>query len=110
MFRQRHTTGKSLGIGASMIVIASTVAAITVSSASPTRLENSDAFPVPSMTSNDLAAAAKEANQGEASDATFVGVDPVVTGPVSAEFKQARAAAGCDRAEWPNVPKVCYPD
>lgn len=38
------------------------------------------------------------------------GVDPVVTGPVSAQFKQTRNFLGCDKAEWPNVPAGCYPD
>ncbi|RWL13015.1 MAG: hypothetical protein EOR45_02970 [Mesorhizobium sp.] len=38
------------------------------------------------------------------------GVDPVVTGPVSAAFKQRQEAANCDRAVWPNIPAVCYPD
>ncbi|RWB28416.1 MAG: hypothetical protein EOQ42_07500 [Mesorhizobium sp.] len=38
------------------------------------------------------------------------GVDPVVTGPVSTAFKQRQEAASCDRAVWPNIPTVCYPD
>ena len=38
------------------------------------------------------------------------GVDPVVTGPVSAAFKQRQKGAGCDTAVWPNVPTTCYPD
>ncbi|TPK95010.1 hypothetical protein FJ567_23710 [Mesorhizobium sp. B2-4-16] len=38
------------------------------------------------------------------------GVDPIVTGPVSAAFKQRQKDADCDTAVWPNVPKVCYPD
>ncbi|TPM91294.1 hypothetical protein [Mesorhizobium sp. B2-1-3A] len=38
------------------------------------------------------------------------GVDPVVTGPVTAAFKQRQAAANCDSAVWPNIPMVCYPD
>ena len=38
------------------------------------------------------------------------GVDPVVTGPVSAAFKQRQQAANCDSAVWPNIPTVCYPD
>ena len=38
------------------------------------------------------------------------GVDPVVTGPVSAAFKQRQEAANCDGAVWPNIPTVCYPD
>lgn len=36
------------------------------------------------------------------------GVDPVVTGPVSAAFKQRQADAGCDKATWPNVPAACF--
>lgn len=38
------------------------------------------------------------------------GVDPIVTGPVSAAFKQRQKAANCDSAVWPNIPAVCYPD
>ncbi|MGX9576540.1 hypothetical protein [Mesorhizobium sp. f-mel] len=38
------------------------------------------------------------------------GVDPVVTGPVSAAFKERQAAANCDSAVWPQIPTVCYPD
>ncbi|ESW82029.1 hypothetical protein NKL07_02480 [Mesorhizobium sp. C280B] len=38
------------------------------------------------------------------------GVDPVVTGPVTAAFKQRQQNAGCDSAVWPNIPVVCYPD
>jgi hypothetical protein len=38
------------------------------------------------------------------------GVDPVVTGPVSAAFRQQQAEAGCDKAVWPNIPASCYPD
>jgi hypothetical protein len=38
------------------------------------------------------------------------GVDPVVTGPVSAAFKQRQENAGCDSAVWPKIPAVCYPD
>ncbi|MDX8525184.1 hypothetical protein RFM68_11745 [Mesorhizobium sp. MSK_1335] len=38
------------------------------------------------------------------------GVDPVVTGPVSAAFKQRQKDANCDNAVWPNIPRACYPD
>lgn len=38
------------------------------------------------------------------------GVDPMVTGPVSASFKQRQDTANCDSAVWPNIPMVCYPD
>lgn len=38
------------------------------------------------------------------------GVDPMVTGPVSASFKRQQEIAGCDQAMWPNVPAACYPD
>ena len=38
------------------------------------------------------------------------GVDAIVTGPVSAEFRARQKAAGCETAQWPNVPVVCYPD
>jgi hypothetical protein len=38
------------------------------------------------------------------------GVDPMVTGPVSAAFKQRQQNVGCDQAVWPKIPVVCYPD
>lgn len=37
------------------------------------------------------------------------GVDPVVTGPVSDAFRSRQIIAGCDDANWPDVPAVCYP-
>ncbi|WP_245273710.1 hypothetical protein [Mesorhizobium sp. WSM3224] len=38
------------------------------------------------------------------------GVDPIVTGPVSAAFKQRQKDANCDTAVWPKIPAACYPD
>lgn len=38
------------------------------------------------------------------------GVDPMVTGPVSAAFKLRQEAARCDEMVWPNIPAACYPD
>ena len=38
------------------------------------------------------------------------GVDPIVTGPVSAAFKQRQKDANCDTAVWANIPRACYPD
>jgi hypothetical protein len=37
------------------------------------------------------------------------GVDPMVTGPVSASFRTRQAEAGCAQAVWPNIPAACYP-
>jgi hypothetical protein len=37
------------------------------------------------------------------------GVDPIVTGPVSEEFKARRDNAGCDNVRWPDIPLECYP-
>jgi len=37
------------------------------------------------------------------------GVDPMPTGPVSAELRERRAALGCDGAVWPDIPAACYP-
>ncbi|MFC5387302.1 hypothetical protein ACFPLB_15180 [Aquamicrobium segne] len=37
------------------------------------------------------------------------GVDPMVTGPVSAAFEKRQKDAGCAKATWPNVPTTCYP-
>jgi hypothetical protein len=65
------------------------------------------------------AAVLREANPARPDDARTAeqmfadapdGVDPVVTGPVSAAFKQRQKDAGCDSAVWPNIPRACYPD
>lgn len=37
------------------------------------------------------------------------GVDPMVTGPVSASFEKKQADFGCDSAVWPKIPLDCYP-
>lgn len=37
------------------------------------------------------------------------GVDPMVTGPVSASFRTQQADAGCAKANWPDIPAACYP-
>jgi hypothetical protein len=37
------------------------------------------------------------------------GVDPMVTGPTSASFKQRQSASLCAEAVWPNIPLDCYP-
>ena len=42
------------------------------------------------------------------SDAPY-GVDPMVTGPTSASFKQQQAENGCGKAAWPDIPLECYP-
>jgi len=38
------------------------------------------------------------------------GVDPMVTGPASAELKSRQQALGCAEAVWPNIPAACYPN
>jgi hypothetical protein len=38
------------------------------------------------------------------------GVDPIVTGPVSAEFRDRQRALGCKAATWPHISSGCYPD
>jgi hypothetical protein len=52
---------------------------------------------------------AAAALQDEFADAPF-GVDPTVTGPVTTAFRERQKQAGCDSAEWPNIPRICYPD
>lgn len=42
------------------------------------------------------------------SEAAF-GVDPMVTGPVSEEFRARQLDLGCGEAKWPNIPAGCYP-
>ncbi|MEO9614074.1 MAG: hypothetical protein ABJG86_14150 [Nitratireductor sp.] len=46
----------------------------------------------------------------EEMEASVAWVDPVVTGPVSDDFRRRRAALGCDDAVWPDIPKACFPD
>lgn len=53
---------------------------------------------------------AAEPSAGEVFDPALAWVDPVITGPVSPEFKRQREAAGCDVAVWPHIPTVCFPD
>ena len=43
------------------------------------------------------------------SDAAF-GVDPMVTGPVSEEFRARQLKLGCAEAKWPNISVGCYPE
>ncbi len=38
------------------------------------------------------------------------GVDPVVTGPVSASLRERQQRLNCDAATWPHIPRGCYPD
>lgn len=38
------------------------------------------------------------------------GVDPMVTGPVSASFGKQRDIAGCAQAKWPDIPLACFPE
>ena len=38
------------------------------------------------------------------------GVDPMVTGPTSASFKEQQTIAGCDKAVWPDIALACYPN
>ena len=42
-------------------------------------------------------------------DPALAWVDPVITGPVSTEYKRQRDAAGCDVAVWPHIPSICFP-
>ena len=37
------------------------------------------------------------------------GVDPMVTGPVSQDFREKQRSARCAEAVWPDIPVVCYP-
>lgn len=38
------------------------------------------------------------------------GVDPIVTGPVSASFRKRQIALDCENAVWPSIPAGCYPE
>lgn len=50
------------------------------------------------------------ANLAAYDEAVPLGVDPMVTGPVSAGFKARQKALDCERAAWPHIPAGCYPD
>lgn len=65
--------------------------------------------PVTMSAFGEKASAAGTAAQAMFPDAPD-GVDPVVTGPVSAEFRGRQKALGCDKAVWPDIPAACYPD
>ena len=82
-----------------LAVMCLTPALMSAGSAAPTR----DAMPRMEPGS---AAADLERDFADAPD----GVDPIVTDPVTAAFRERQAQAGCDTAEWPNIPRVCYPD
>lgn len=53
---------------------------------------------------------ATERSAAEAFPGAPDGVDPVVTGPVSAQFRERQKAFACDKAVWPDIPLACYPD
>ncbi|MBX3567926.1 MAG: hypothetical protein KF914_07705 [Rhizobiaceae bacterium] len=75
-------------------------ALITSGSAAPTHDR------LPTIEQRDEAAVLLREEFADAPD----GVDPMVTGPVTAAFRDRQRQAGCDTAEWPNIPHVCYPD
>ena len=75
-------------------------ALISAGSAAPTR-----ELPAQEPAQSDAALAL----QHEFADAPD-GVDPMVTGPVTTAFRDRQKQAGCEFAEWPNIPRVCYPD
>ena len=52
---------------------------------------------------------AQTASEEAFADADY-DVDPMVTGPTSASFKQKQATAGCNEAVWPHISLDCYPD
>jgi hypothetical protein len=57
----------------------------------------------------DLRAATKR-SVAEAFPGAPDGVDPMVTGPVSAQFRKRQKALACEKAVWPAIPLACYPD
>lgn len=42
-------------------------------------------------------------------DPALAFVDPVITGPVSSTYARQRRDAGCDTAQWPHIPRICFP-
>lgn len=50
----------------------------------------------------------KTAAEQRFADAPF-GVDPIVTGPRTAPFRERQKRAGCGKAAWPDIPVACYP-
>lgn len=60
----------------------------------------------PSLQSGDMAPDIQDME----TDPALAWVDPVITGPVSPQYRRQRDAAGCDQAAWPHIPAVCFPD
>jgi predicted DNA-binding transcriptional regulator YafY len=63
------------------------------------------------QTAEDAAASSIASDDEEYGDdvGDMAWVDPVITGPVSPDYRRVREAAGCDTAIWPDIPDVCYP-
>jgi hypothetical protein len=78
--------------------------------ANAAQLENGEAVVTVALASPQPQAALPDDN----TEALFAdapdGVDPIVTGPVSAAFKRTQNVLRCADAVWPNVPLACYPD
>lgn len=96
----RYARRAALAAASATLVLA---AALSVSGAR--QPDPGDARQVVLLESGDTATQAEKLFP-DASD----GVDPMVTGPVSAGFRARQQAAGCAQAEWPNIPPECYPD
>ncbi|MDQ6432601.1 hypothetical protein RB623_00870 [Mesorhizobium sp. LHD-90] len=100
--------GKNFGWAAAFVALVVSAAAISSGAAAPTDERTGVRAALEKAPIRAPAADGEDVAERFA-DAPY-GVDPVVTGPVSASFRKQREAAGCDKAVWPNVPASCYPD
>jgi len=80
-------------LNVSIALLASALAVSSASAIYARQTEEAPVAPRPEQASEDLA-----------------WVDPVITGPVSPQYKRLRQRAGCDSATWPHIPAVCYPN
>jgi hypothetical protein len=73
------------------------------------------ALAMSNLTANSAAIRTGDVKQTEKSAAELMfpdaplGVDPMVTGPTTQQFRKKQQLAGCNTALWPNVPVDCYP-
>jgi hypothetical protein len=101
----RATSGRVFGWSLGIVALCLSSAAISSSGSDPSR---PDGTPVSAAFQQQDGSAAGADSQSF-DDAPY-GVDPIVTGPVSAAFKNRQQALHCAEAAWPNIPAGCYPD
>lgn len=99
--RSKSVPGKIAIMSAAAAFCAVTLAMTSVSAHGP-----ASPAPIPDHPSGKTAETLAELAYPDAPD----GVDPMVTGPRTAAFKERQTRAGCSSAEWPDIPMECYPN